>query len=246
MSETGNITDFAVQDRQRPAVLVFAWMFIPFSLLALWSDADPWGSNAFISGYWIASTIILTYFSGMFLLASAHLRRLMIITMVLSYIGELLLTEGLHLYGYRRGFVPLFVPFGHSIIYASGYLVSKYPQVARESRYLRAGFFALFIGIFIGQWLFLNDWFTLITGCIFFLFLKRKRWRVLYFILGLHAAWVEIWGIWFGGWRYSPLMFGFIPAANPPLGMVFFYLGGDLLVGRVVRMWEKRLDQPVI
>jgi hypothetical protein len=47
-------------------------------------------------------------------------------------------------------------------------------------------------------------------------------------------------GTFFGCWRWVPKIFGTISAVNPPMGAVFFYAGGDVLLAKIVAVWENK------
>lgn len=213
--------------------------FIPFTLLVLFIDSPAFAYHYF-DGRLLTTFIAISYFLLLFMQADMQLRRLMLLTVVISYIGEVLLCNVLDMYDYRKGHVPLYVPFGHAIIYASGFLLSRTTFSVRHDRLFRNLFLSLFAGLFIGSWLLRNDVFTLITGTLFFLLLWRKRWQTLYLFIAAHALWTEVFGAALGCWVYSDRMYGLIPAANPPMGMVFFYLGGDIVIGKLAERWQSR------
>src|SRR5690606_4296625 len=96
-----------------------------------------------------------------------------------------------------------YVPFGHAIIYASGFLLSETAFSVRNDRVIRTLFIGLFAFLFVGAWLLRGDVFSLIAGALFFLLLRRKRWQTLYLFIAAHALWTEIWGAVLGCWVYA-------------------------------------------
>ncbi|KDN56666.1 hypothetical protein [Flavobacterium seoulense] len=217
--------------------LFFAVCFPLFTILALAIDSVSFAENYF-DGRQITNVLALLYFSFFFWFSGSHLRRLMFVMVILSYIGELIFCTLLEMYHYRTAVIPLYVPFGHAIVFASGYVYAHTQWAVKRDAILRKyfliGFFALFL--FVG--IFLNDVFSVIFGIFFFLLLKRKRWQNLYYFIALCVIFIELVGTYFECWKWEPKTFGLIPAANPPMGAVFFYAGGDVLLSKIVDCWK--------
>lgn len=106
---------------------------------------------------------------------------------------------------------------------------------ALEKTFSGAVYWYFFIAV-----VFFNDIFTLIFSFGFFWILKRKKWANLYYFIALCVIFIELIGTGFQCWKWVPLTFSVIPAANPPMGAVFFYAGGDVLIGKIVRKWEQK------
>ena len=70
-------------------------------------------------GVWITCLLTAILFVFQYKKATLRLRLLMILIVPLSYIGELISTEVLGLYAYRLGTVPVYIPIGHAVVYAS-------------------------------------------------------------------------------------------------------------------------------
>ncbi|MHA4893228.1 hypothetical protein ACXZ1K_00645 [Pedobacter sp. PWIIR3] len=172
--------------------------------------------------------------------AMPHLRKLMLVMVVLSYIGELLFCSLLGMYTYRTPNIPLYVPFGHAIVYASGYVIAKTSYATKLDNKLRIFFAISFTALFLYVGIFLGDVFTLILGMLFFLLLYRKRWDNMYYTIALCVVIIELLGTYYKCWGWEPKVFGYIPALNPPMGAVFIYAGGDLLLAKIVFLWDKR------
>lgn len=158
----------------------------------------------------------------------------------LSYIGELIFCKLLGMYDYRTEFIPLYVPFGHAIVYASGYIFAHTQWAVKNDQLLRKFFAVFFSVLFLSVGVLLGDIFTLVFGLLFFALMKRKRWQNLYYFIALCVIFIELVGTYFQCWTWIPKTFGVIPAANPPVGAVFFYAGGDVLLVKIVSVWDKR------
>lgn len=221
--------------RQNTALLRFmAVFFFVFTPLALSLDSVGF-VRYFAFGRILTNVLSLVYFGFMFFAADARLRALMMHMVWLSYLGELIFCEALGMYHYRTPGIPLYVPFGHAIVYASGYVWVHQPAVLRQELLVRKICTVLFFLLFLGVGIFLNDIFTLIFGALFFVLLQRKRWQNLYYMIAVCVVFIELVGTFFGCWTWVPKTFGCIPAANPPMGAVFFYAGGDVLLAKIVQ-----------
>ncbi|MES2487724.1 MAG: hypothetical protein V4581_17485 [Bacteroidota bacterium] len=219
--------------------LWFALGFPFFTLLALGIDS-PAFMHAYFDGRQLANTMAVCYFLGMFWASGSRLRGLMLVMVPLSYIGELIFCKLLGMYEYRNGLIPLYVPIGHAVIYASGYIYA-YTRWAKACRKQFGVFFAVFFTLlFLYVGVFLNDIFSVISGVLFLLLLRRKRWQNLYCFVALCVIFIEMAGTLLKCWYWMPKIFGVLPAANPPMGAVFFYAGGDVLLAKIVDLWEKK------
>jgi hypothetical protein len=219
--------------------LNLAFGFTVFTILALGIDS-VFFTQKYFDARAITNVAAIVYFFLLFFSAEIYLRKLMIVMVFLSYIGELIFCKLLGMYDYRTAFIPLYVPFGHAIVYASGFIFAHAPWSVQHEQPLRK-FFAIFFSVlFIAVGLFLNDIFTLLFGLLFFALMKRKRWQNLYYFIALCVIFIELVGTYFQCWTWVPKTFGVIPAVNPPMGAVFFYAGGDVLLVKIVSMWDKR------
>lgn len=158
----------------------------------------------------------------------------------LSYLGEIIFCKWLGFYAYRTEAIPLYVPLGHAIVYASGYVYAHMSWSSARDGALRKFFGLGFALLFLAVGLFRNDVFSVVFGVFFFLLLKRKRWQNLYYFIALCVIYIELLGTYFQCWTWVPRTFDTIPTANPPMGAVFFYAGGDVLLAKIVQLWERR------
>ncbi|MDR6966730.1 hypothetical protein J2X31_000728 [Flavobacterium arsenatis] len=224
--------------------LFMAFGFLLFTILALGIDSVVFLENYF-DGRTLTNFLAISYFALFFYFADLHLRKLMFAMVFLSYIGELIFCTLLEMYQYRTDVIPLYVPFGHAIVYASGYVFAHTRWAIRNEKILRKFFVIAFTVLFLSVGFFLNDWFSLIFGVFFFLLLKRKKWQNLYYFIALCVIYIELLGTYFQCWTWVPKTFNTIPTANPPMGAVFFYAGGDVLLAKIVEFWERNKVKPI-
>jgi hypothetical protein len=217
----------------------FALLFPAFTIFALWIDSAEFQKKYFDGGI-VTAILAIVYFSFFFRYATSTLRKLMFVMVFLSYLGELIFCELVGMYDYRNHTIPLYVPFGHSIVYASGYVLAETTFFINNERILRKLFLILFSLLFLGVGIFLNDVFSLIFGTLFFVLMRRKKWQNLYYAIALCVIFIELVGTYFNCWTWVPKTFGIIPAINPPMGAVFFYAGGDVILAKMVQKWESK------
>lgn len=219
--------------------LVYAFGFTIFTVLALFIDS-VYFKNHYFDGRIITNVLAISYFVLIYFASNAYLRKLMFTMLFLSYLGEVIFCTILGMYLYRTEHIPFYVPLGHSIVYASGYIFSETDWAKRNEKNLQKIFIAFFLILFISVGIFLHDTFTLIFGVMFFAILKRKKMKTLYSFIALCVIFIELVGTYFQCWTWVPKTFGLIPAANPPMGAIFFYAGGDVLLVKIITLLEKK------
>jgi hypothetical protein len=232
-------SDFIVKDQNEniKRQLFYALFFIIFTILALSIDSTYF-TNKYFDGRQITNALSIVYFLLIFNVSDSKLKKLMIVMVFLSYIGELIFCKLLGMYNYRTESIPIYVPFGHSIVYASGVIYSQTNWAKKNEVILRKSFIIFFILLFLGVGYFLNDIFSLIFGSMFFLILKRKKWDNMYSFIALCVIFIELVGTYFQCWKWVPTILNSIHTVNPPMGAIFFYAGGDVLLVKIVSYWR--------
>ena len=232
---------FNTPESKKEKAFVFAYCFPFFTLLALWIDSVDFYENYF-DGRMLTNILAITYFCLFFFSAQSYLRKLMFIMVFLSYIGELIFCKLLGMYAYRTADIPLYVPFGHAIVYASGFVIAEMSFFVKKDKKLKKVFLVSFALLFLLVGFFLNDIFSLVFGALFFVLMKRKKWQNVYYTIALCVIFIELVGTFFKCWTWVPKTFGVIPAVNPPMGAVFFYAGGDVILAKIVSYWRNNTE----
>jgi len=178
-------------------------------------------------------TLILWFF------ADNQLKKLIITMIFLSYLGEIIFCKMLGWYTYRLGNIPFYVPFGHAIVFASGYILSQINFLKKYDNLLKNIFIYTFLIVFILLFFLGNDLFSLISGALFMLLIRRKRWQTLYFYIAFCVIFIELVGTYYGAWKWRSILYGQITTLNPPLGAVFFYAGGDVILVKLIQIYDK-------
>lgn len=219
--------------------ILLALLFPLFTTIALGIDSVAFLEHYF-DGRQITNLLAFGYALLIYYYSGNRLRKLMLVMIVLSYIGELIFCKLLGLYRYRTPLIPLYVPLGHAIVYASGYILAHSRLAIEWNVRLKMIFAIGFVALFLSAGLIFNDVFTLIFGAAFFLLLRRKRWENMYYFIAICVIIIELIGTYFRCWTWSPKLFGYLSTANPPMGAVFFYAGGDVLLAKIVSIWDRK------
>lgn len=219
-------------------LIIYSLLYFVFTVVALGIDSF-WFSENYFTGRWIANGMAIVYFCLMYQSADAYLRKLMLVMVGLSYIGELIFCGLFGMYAYNGIHIPIYVPIGHSIVYATGYTLAKTKIVVENSTLFKKAFNVFFGTLFLGVTIFLKDYFSLISGLLFFLLLKRKKWDLKYSCIAFCVIYIELVGTSFGCWKWVPKIFGIVSTVNPPMGAVFYYAGGDVLLAKLIdKYWN--------
>jgi hypothetical protein len=216
-----------------------AFMFPLFVLVSLGFDS-PYFRQHFFEGRPVTTVLALLYFGFIYKTANPYLRRLILVIVPLTYIGELIFCKLLHMYDYAGVVIPLYVPVGHALVYASGFIFAHTAWAMRNDAVLKKFFKVFFVVVFACSVVLLHDYFTIIFGLLFFVVLHRKRYENLYCFVALSVLFTEVSGVLLGCWNWRATMFGVIPSGNPPMGAVFIYAGGDVLLAKIVDIWQKK------
>ena len=231
---------FNERNHNQKRQLFLAFFFTVFTFLALGIDS-VYFTKTYFNGRQITNVLAIVYFSFLFYYSDVKLKKLMFIMVFLSYIGELIFCKLLGMYTYRTADIPIYVPFGHAIVYASGFVIAEMPFFVKQNNGLKKIFLVSFIMLFLSVGFFLNDIFSLVFGALFFVLMKRKKWQNVYYSIALCVIFIELVGTFFKCWTWVPKTFGVIPAVNPPMGAVFFYAGGDVILVKIVSYWKNRI-----
>jgi hypothetical protein len=217
-----------------------ALFFAVFIFVGLGIDS-VFFANTFFDGRWIMNLFAIIHFLYFFSVASTSLRKLMFVMVFLGYLGELLFCNVFDMYDYRTSEIPLYVPFGHAILYATG-LVCAQSDWAKKNQELTRKFFKVFFFILLlGVGIFLFDILSLIYGVCFFIVMRRRNWSSLFLFVSIWVILLELVGTYYQCWGWHSTVFGFIPTVNPPMGAIFIYVGGDIVLNKLVHSLDRKL-----
>ena len=182
-------------------------------------------------GQYIVNVFVLVIFALLIHQTPKTERKKWWACLILATLGEIVLSDIYGLYHYREGFIPVFVPPGHVLLYAAGLWSSVHLHKS-------VPWATLIIGIGYSTYCFLNglDQISLIFFALWVLMFFKKELRPLITTMLITALAMELLGTYLGNWRWSeetPFMQFSLTQANPPFAVGVLYCGLDFLVGLV-------------
>lgn len=207
-------------------------IFLVLMVLILALDSQS-VAERFPQGQWVANFATFAYFIYIYRLSGPRLKRLMLIGLFVSLLGEVSFSLIIHMYEYRLKSIPLYVPPGHTILYAQTFSFIREPWVVRHGAKIKFGMFALAASFSTNWLLFHRDLYGFICFGVFTVFILRiNRTSQLFFLsMYLLVAYLELWGTSLGCWYWHPVLlnrFQNIPSGNPPSSISVFYMAFDM------------------
>lgn len=176
---------------------------------------------------WLANIAVMPVFFWLYFHSPRYLKEMMLFGLFVAILGETLFSLILGMYTYRLENIPLYIFFGHSIIYGGVYYLAKEPFLRQKSRALIKILFVSAMSYAFLWLLFADDLFGfLCTVALALLLRKYKRPRLFFLLMYFTVAYLELVGTHYGCWSWPDVWFDvvtFIPSANPPSGIGFFY-----------------------
>lgn len=213
------------------------YAFIPVTVVMLFLDSK-WVLAHGLNGQILDNILVPLYCYAMYrTMPDERLKKIMLITIPVSAVGEVILSMGIELYTYKFGTVPIYVPFGHAIVIGSGFQLLWQAGVHERADAIINRFLILYAALFLGVFLIFGDSFTVLLGLLFFLGVFAMKQRVIYMFMPIFVLFVEFVGTAFGCWSWSPSPFGFLSTTNPPMGSVMFYVYLDMIVMMLGSVW---------
>ena len=188
--------------------------------------------NTYQESQWIANLLMIIIFSIVLWKASQRIRELMIYAVLIGYGGEYLFSIGLGMYTYRLENIPHYIPMGHALVYIGVLYFIKTAFTKKNTKLLEKVFTMLILLYATAFLIFKSDVFGFILTIATLLILRNKpRERLFYLTMYLSIVFLEITGTGYECWKWPSTAFDyftFLPSANPPSGISFFYFGLDL------------------
>ena len=180
----------------------------------------------------ILNFLMIIGFFIMYFRTVKRVQELMMYAVIIGFLGEYLFSKYLGMYTYRLGNIPLYVPFGHAVLFARIFRFSKVSLVRKYHKSIEQFFGSLIILFASIYLLFFGDVFGFVmTLFVFLLLWKRPKDRLFFYTMYLLVAILEIGGTAFGCWKWPNTAFGifdFLPSNNPPSGISLFYFLLDI------------------
>lgn len=183
----------------------------------------------------LSNLLVFMVFVWIFTQVSRVTKKLMLFGLVVAYIGEVSLALGFGMYTYRLENVPLYVPLGHSIVYASVYYITKEPWVRQHKEQIVRLLYPLMI-VYSSLWLvFAQDVYGFVSMLIILgLFWRLPETKLFFLVMFFMVVYLELLGTYYQCWHWPSLWFdlSWVPSANPPsgVGVIYFFFDSVCLL----------------
>ena len=216
-----------------------------FPLVALVLGADSlWFSGHSFRGQLLADSLAVAYFFLLLWGLETEERLMVLIFVPFSALAEYMFSSILEVYTYRLEAVPIYVPFGHAILFSTGLMLSKLTFITSRDR-IEPILLSLQGLLFVGAILFLQDMFSAILGTLFGLILWWRGSRLIYPIMCLLVLYIELVGTGLGCWVWQENAFNLFHTTNPPFGAFVFYVFGDIAILKMSRYLNSQLGTEI-
>ena len=205
--------------------------------IGLWVDQN--GTEWPLKGEYIVDIVVWSIFATIYARGDRVERIEMLTVLAFATPMELFFTEVWHLYEYREGMMPLFVPAGHWFLFDLGRRFSMHlpehwawPSIVP---FVPLSIYFAYQGI---------DTSGLLLLVALFGFMQWGPERRLYATMAWLALAMELWGTHLGNWAwYAEVPWTPLTAWNPPLLCGVVYALGDLLVNITVNQFTDQNDE---
>jgi hypothetical protein len=230
------VEDVAAGDKSQ---LRFVLLF-PVLLTGLLALDSQYVAEHFFDGRICATVILPIWVLCLFYYADSSLRRVILAMLPLSYLGELISSSWLELYFYRGHQIPFYIPFGHSVVFASCMMLAKLPKVAERSQLIVRVVAPMLIVSILAVGFLLDDHFSLFFGLLLIVILHLKGWNYFYMLMAVVVLAIELIGTSFQCWTWQPESPYLFQTINPPVGAIYIYVIGDIVVQWCASLFTRR------
>lgn len=221
------------------------WLLGTLALLAAVTALDGTALAAHTSlGQPLAALLTGAWWLALVWRAPPRLRTLMVVGLIAATAGEAIFSLLLGMYRYRLDRIPLYVPPGHTILYAAVFTFVRQPFVRAHRRSVFVLLLVLGTAYSVTWLRRFDDRYGFACFVAFLLLLGLIRGARLFFVtMYLLVGYLELCGTHFGAWRWPTRLldrFASIPSANPPSGVAVYYVLFDVscLLLYVFVRWE--------
>ncbi len=189
-------------------------------------------ASHFVNSQYLTNILVFLVFAWIYLKVSVKIKKLMLYGLILAVLGEVLFALVLGMYTYRLDNLPLYVPLGHSMIYAAVFYIAKEPIFKKNKNLIINILFVLMLFYSTAWLVFANDVFGFICMLVIvYLFRRKAHTKLFFLIMFFIIVYLELIGTHYQNWYWPEIWFdkiSFIPSANPPSGISVFYFGFDV------------------
>ncbi len=204
---------------------------------------DSWFNG---HGQAVAVVLVGLAFAFSYWRSSRRAREIMLIGIVVGLTGEFILSMVLGMYHYRFHNIPLWLFFGHSLIFASVFRLSHHPYVLARQEVIKK-WLLIFSVVYSFVWLWwANDVFGFLFSLLFFVILyKAKKSQLFFLIMFFIVAYLEQIGTATGTWYWPKIAFdkfAWLPSGNPPVGIAaFYFLFDGIVMTFYMNVWHPKV-----
>jgi hypothetical protein len=204
--------------------------FWPLTALILWLDSSE--VARYFDGQIFANLLAPLFLILLLIELPADKRLPVALFVPLSAFGEWLFSILFGLYEYRLGSVPIYVPFGHSILLGVGLLLAQSTLIVHYETFVRRWLLCFHGALIVGAWLWFGDTLSLWWGGTFLAFwfwvARQNKARTFSLIVGVLVLYIELLGTAWNCWVWAPAPWGILQTVNPPVGAFACYVVGEL------------------
>lgn len=213
---------------------------------------SPWITPYFSHGQDVANAIMILVYSWYLLVARRRLFWLILLMTIAGLCAEVIGSKILTLYQYRLQNIPLYIPLGHAIIYATSYHLCSQPLIWKNKKIIepimcRIAFLIVLLSLFI-----LKDVAGFLLYLLFLAILRTRTKPLFYFGIFAIVYYIELFGTVFSTWAWY-VVIGNHPNLPPigftPSGVAGLYVLIDIIsnaiyfhVKKTLKFLKKYLD----
>jgi hypothetical protein len=204
---------------------------IPSIWLVLFIDSAYLAALTGYNTQWISNGLTAIAYLVVYQNTSKVIKKLMLYGILIALGGEVVFSLGFGMYHYRLQNVPLYVPLGHTLVYACVAHLTKEPYIKKHQTIVIRILFTLMIGYCLVFLIFANDLLGFLCMLvILWVFHRRPETKLFSLWMFFIVAYLELLGTYYQCWYWPKLWFdtiSWVPSANPPSAISVFYFGFD-------------------
>ena len=163
---------------------------------------SPWFDKYCAHGQDICNLIMIINYSWFLYIAKGKLYWIILLMTICSFFAECLGSLILVLYQYRLKNIPVYIPLGHAMIYATVYLICKQPLVWTNHKIIepyltKFAFLTAFLSLLL-----LNDVAGFILYILFLITIRHRQKPIFYLSMFFMTYYVELTGTVLSSWEW--------------------------------------------
>lgn len=217
----------------------------PLILLVLMLDSTLF-QHVLPHGQSVATVLTAAYFILLIRTLSPERRLIVLCFVFIGTVGECLFSLVFHLYEYRLGNIPIYVPLGHPLLLAFAWRLADLPWVEKHSIRLTQSLACIHLLIILLMLAVYGDTLSAAFGLLGWYLFRRRQFNIIYALMGLIVIVLELAGTALGCWHWHATSAqGWLASTNPPYGAFLGYVAADIasikLARRISAQWFPQL-----